>query len=82
MGEPAPVPVRRGALMVRLAALSIALVVAHLATGCASLSTLQYRPQPKRIDIGFKIMERESTRARESSPLARTAGKTRQSEKV
>lgn len=40
------------------------------------------RPRRKRIDIGFKIMERQSTRARENKPVARLAGKTRQSEKV
>ena len=40
------------------------------------------RPQRKRIDIGFKIMERESTRVRDSRPAARSANQARQSEKV
>ena len=33
------------------------------------------RPQRKRIDIGFKIMERESTRARQDRPVGSSASK-------
>jgi LacI family gluconate utilization system Gnt-I transcriptional repressor len=40
------------------------------------------RPQRRRIDIGFKIMERESTRPRAVKPPIRSASKTAESEKV
>jgi LacI family gluconate utilization system Gnt-I transcriptional repressor len=40
------------------------------------------RPQRKRIDIGYKIMERESSRAREGKPVVWGGRRARQSEKV
>lgn len=40
------------------------------------------RPPRRRIDIGFKIMERESTRRRDIRPPVRTARNARQSEQV